>query len=513
MEKTWTRDGISRNEFEAVYRLYGLIQAEGHARREDVVGKLVEILSMPFLDTVESGDALALRALYQERYRGDDRSGEFLQFMAHPALDEITDEEAKVILLLNGVAETQPEAVVSPAQLLDSLVSGEGVHIEERTVNLAHSGEVTLAIVRWAERVTPSVSMDRFETAATIVDGFMGVPFPTGRLTWYFGLEEGGGSHRGTHLVSNANYDDEENIGAFQHIVHETTHLYWTSRGTHQVREGMASWMKEGAAEMLTVIAQNVESGRPLIPSTQPCRLRTIRELEDAGTDASSCRYSVGQRLFLDLYHTLGEETFREGFRNLYLKKVVGAPDDGCGDSRLGICHLRDAFRSVAPSGSADAVDRVVSRWHDGTEPYDLSRLDHRQVNPNMVSIEGRVAEAFISLSPDSRHDPSSRISRVSLSEMESIGGRVYVHWRVTFPAAAQDVGVPMTTVSYYEDGFMYRTRYNVDTLDVWAGKSDDWETAQVGRSDPGRWALGDYGVYIYDGDRKVAQVEFTVVP
>ena len=155
----------------------------------------------------------------------------------------------------------------------------------------------------------------------------------------------------------------------------------------------------------------------------------------------------------------------------------------------------------------------MISRWNDASEPYDLSRLDRRPVNPNMVSIEGQVDDAFISLSPDSRNDPASRITQVSLSEMERTSARVYVHWRVSFPTAAQDALVPMTTVFYYEDGFLFNTRNYVDALDVQAGRNHDWETAQVGRSDPGRWVLGDFGVYIYDGDRKVAQVEFTVVP
>ena len=49
--------------------------------------------------------------------------------------------------------------------------------------------------------------------------------------------------------------------------------------------------------------------------------------------------------------------------------------------------------------------------------------------------------------------------------------------------------------------------------MDVRVGRTYDWETDKVGPTDPDSWATGRYGVYIYDGERKVAQVEFEVVP
>ena len=71
LEKPWTQDGITRDEAEVIDRLYGLIPDEDTPRHQEVIRKAVEILAMPFLNTVESADALAIRSLYQERYRGD----------------------------------------------------------------------------------------------------------------------------------------------------------------------------------------------------------------------------------------------------------------------------------------------------------------------------------------------------------------------------------------------------------------------------------------------------------
>ncbi len=510
MQTPWVQDDITHDEAEVIYRLHALIRDADTSLRQEVIRKAVEMLSMPFLESVQSHDALAVRSLYQERYRGD-RSAEFLRLMAHPALGEITDDEAKVVLLLAGTSQHQPW---SAFQLLDTLVSGEGIYVEERTVNLRYSGQITLAIIRHLDRATPSASMEGFEHAIRTIDDFMGWPVHTNRVTLYFG-QSTSGYHYGTHITSSPAVDDEDYGTGYRTVAHETGHLFWTSRGTHWIDKSTPPWMKEGAAEFLTIIAENVRIGRPMDAKRSPCQLDNIRDLEiakfESGTPANFCLYSLGQRLFLDLYHSLGEGAFREGFRNLYLKRLRSAPDDGCDRHELGICHVRHAFRSVASPGAADKVNGIIARWYDGTEPYDLSRLDHRPVDPNMASIDGQVTDAFLSLDPSARYQPGSRTNRVSLATLKKLERRIYVHWQVTFPPAAQRMDIPMTTAAYHEDGFIFeRSR---DYLDIRVGDTDDWETDGIGSSDPDRWAIGQYGVYIYDGDRKVAQVEFEIVP
>ena len=489
-------------------RLYSTIHAEDQSLQREVISKMIEILGMPFLDTVESHDALTMRSLESLEDAG---SAQFLELMTHPTLSNgITDEEARIILLLGSTNKYKPESI---ATLLD----GANVYIEERTVNLTYSGQATLSVVRLRDQATPSASMERFEHAVRTIDDFMGWPLPTNHLVWFFDDHTSSGHHTGLHITSNPKRDDIGYGRGPRHAAHESGHYYWTSKGTHWLRHGTQPWISEGAADFLTIISENARVGRPLVANREPCPLDHISDLEAAEFDESGCKYRLGQRLFLDLYLTLGEETFREGFRNLYLKRLRNAPDDGCDDNELGICHVRHAFRSVAPPEDAETVDKVISRWYDGTESYDLSRLDHRPVDPNMVSIDGRVADAFISLDPGARHRPESRTNRVSLAQLKELGGRVYVHWRVTFPPAAQRMDVPMTTAPYYEDGFIFeRSRdfqRNEDMLAVRVGRTYDWKRAEVGVYNPDRWAIGQYGVYIYDGDRKVAQVEFEVVP
>ena len=47
----------------------------------------------------------------------------------------------------------------------------------------------------------------------------------------------------------------------------------------------------------------------------------------DYGADSAfTCNYALGERLFVDLYRTLGEDDFRRGFTDLYLLSQVAEP-------------------------------------------------------------------------------------------------------------------------------------------------------------------------------------------
>ena len=278
----------------------------------------------------------------------------------------------------------------------------------------------------------------------------------------------------------------------------------------------MQGWIAEGGADFITIISEDARVGRPLDANRSPCFFDiNIRELElvDPGTEDPeySCTYRLGQRLFLDLYLNLDQETFRQGFRSLYLKRLRDAPDDGCGDADLNICHVGHAFKEGVSPEVAATVDKVIARWYDGTEPYDRSRLDHRPVYPSLPSINAQIVDAFISLDQEWPADPSTRTGRVSLAELKALGGRVYLYWRAAFPNAAQTMEIPLTTVEYYMDGFVHER--NEHGLRVREGTTESWDRDAIGSSDPDRWAIGTHGVYIYHGDRKVAQVEFEVVP
>ena len=69
---------------------------------------------------------------------------------------------------------------------------------------------------------------------------------------------------------------------------------------------------------------------------------------------------------------------------------------------------------------------------------------------------------------------------------------------------------VALEIVEYYEDGFIFHRSGSTLTADPQYTGEPSWFS--VG-SPPGEWAPGRYVVYVYAGERKVADVEYEVTP
>ena len=196
LTKSWVQDGITRDEAVVIKNLYWIIRAEDESLEQDVIQAVIEILGMPFLDTVESPDASTVRSL--ERFE-DAGSAEFLELMMHPTIsDGIDDEEAKILVVLGETKQYKPQSV-------PVLLDGTSVFKEERIINLPHSGEVLLAIIRFHDHINPN--MDYLEHAVRHHEGFMGEPLPTNYVAWYFVDYTPSGWNAGTHIASNQSRD------------------------------------------------------------------------------------------------------------------------------------------------------------------------------------------------------------------------------------------------------------------------------------------------------------------
>ena len=358
LQKSWVQDGIARDEAAVIYYLYWTVRAEDETLQQAVVEKAIEILAMPFLDTVESPDALAVRSL--ERFE-DAGSEAFLELMSHPMLgDGITDEEAKTVVLLGATNEKKPESV-------PVLLDGTGVYREERTIDLPYSGETLLTIIRLRNRVNDNIN--RLEHAVRSAEGFMGESLTTNYVAWYFDEATSSPTTPGTnyqaHITSKPYFDDPNDdrwSNTPLHIAHEVGHYYWTGSSNQR-------WIREGGADLLAYLSENDRSGRPIESHRSECAFfDNISELEAAdperGTDQYRCNYALGSRLFVDLYHSLGADTFEQGFRSLYLKRLQDDPYDDCEGTGLGICHVEAAFRAGASDDVAGKVDEVLDRWY-----------------------------------------------------------------------------------------------------------------------------------------------------
>ena len=356
-EAAWMQDGITADEVTVMENLNWVAQPADASHRADAIQMAISILSMPFLKAVDSWDAMAMRSLQKLEYQN---TVDYLDIMSHPKLgDGITDEEARMVALLGGTYSYRPESG-------DVLLRGTGVYWEELTVTSPMSGDVYLAVVRIRDQATHS--MDFLEHSVRTIEEFMSVGLPTTYIALLYDdavFPGSGGTNFGTHMAMQLLYDVENGHwwGYTPFVIaHEVAHYYWG--GDNQ------DWIDEGAAEILASISEYARDETPIDVTNNPCAsAKTIGELEamdpeQLGTRGFNCNYSLGEQIFLDLYNSLGEETFRPGFRNLYLKSLAEDYSDDCEGTDLGICHLVAAFKADVSEADAAKVDEIVARWY-----------------------------------------------------------------------------------------------------------------------------------------------------
>ena len=353
--KPWVQDDITADEAAVIRDLYLIARAQDEALEPATNAKALQLVDMPFLESVELADAPAMESL---RKLEGNNTARFLEVMSHPVLsDGITDEEAKAVALLWGTNTYKPEYV-------DDLLTQSGIFVEEKTIQLPLSGEVLLAVFRHRDQVTPSI--DYLEHSVTFMEEIMANPLPVNYVALFFTdaiPEDVGGKFFRTHIGAKPHYDL---VGTTRWkrtpfvIAHEVAHYYW--------RGNKWDWTDEGLAVFLATLSENRRTGFPVEARKRPCSsAATIGELEamfseETGTEGSSCNYPLGEAIFLDLYHSLGEDTFSQGLRRLYLKDLHDDPTDGCEGTQLRICHLISAFKTNASEDVAAKVDEVVSR-------------------------------------------------------------------------------------------------------------------------------------------------------
>ena len=477
----WIADDIENYEVEALDYVSNLASLNGEAAQH--------IVQMSFLETVEPPDLSALRTLW----RLAANEPQLLETMlSHPALQTgITDDFAPVVATLYGVARYNLE-------LFPVLLDPANTHLEQRTITLPLAGEVVMVIIRSQSGAQRSI--DLLEHAVRSAESLMQAPLPTN----YVGLlyedavsSNAAGTNFGTHIAVRPKYDVDDNSHesnfAGSIIAHEVAHYYW---------RGNADWVDEGASDFITSISEERRVGSPVGTTNYPCPFtRTIYDLEALdpalGDDEFTCNYALGERLFVDLYQTIGEEAFQAGFLDLYLASQEEDEADGLEGTSVNIEHVRQAF------GAGDAlVDDVIGRWYDGSVPYDLSRLDTSPVDPSLPSFKGHVNQATVAIGV--KDQPATEFSAATAT------GKVLLALKVSYTVYSLMESLDVEVAEYYEDGFQFSRRTRPITAEaVYIGATYYF---WVGPS-AGKWATGRYYVYLYADGHKIAQVEYTVVP
>ena len=471
----WFVDGITDLEVEAIDNLAYLAQSSEAAAER--------IVKMPFLTAIEPVDVSALDAL--AGLAGD--AEELLQqVLTHPSLTGgITDAPTPVVAMLYGVAETNPG-------LIDRLLDSKVVNLERRSITLPLAGEVDLVIVRTAPGAARG--MDLLEHSVRSSEELMGRPLPTryvGLLYEDAVIGDYAGANFGTHIAILPEYDVDD--GSHEGIAHEVAHYYWV---------GNAAWIDEGMANFMGAAIGSRRTGEPIGVTNAPCAYaQSITELETLAPDpvedydVFGCNYSLGERLFVDMYRAMGEDAIWERLRDLYDKSLMEDSADDLKGTALTIEHLREVFQSD-PGALVS-----IKRSYDRTEGYDLSHLDLRSADPTLPSINGQIDEAFINIGEDG--------PAVSSFSVEDVANQtVWLNLDYSYNVTGGPHKLVLALVEFYEDGFAFR-RGSVE-ITAESQNIGGVSFAYVGSD---KWAPGRYWVYLYDGDRKVADVQYEVTP
>ena len=479
---SWVRDGIVDAEADLIDRFAYLVREDSNTA--------LRIIRMPFLKSIEPPDLSALESLTRLAISEPET---FDRVMSYPLLrDGISDDLAPIVATLHGVAATNPA-------LIDVLLNPGNVVLELRTVTLPLSGEVVLSIIRTGPGAARS--MELLEHSVRTAEEYMGAPLPTNYVGLLYANAVAGstaGTNFGTHIgiLPEFDVDDGSREAAFaaRIIAHEVAHDYWRDN---------ADWLDEGAADLVASIIDGARTGRPIEVSRTPCvYARNIAELESlviARDDVEfECNYSLGERLFVDLYRTLGADRFRQGFRELYLASKREHDTDNYWGTSVGVGHVKEAFRS-----DDGAANIVIARWYDGTEPYDLSHVDTGPVDPSLSSINGRIQEVYLTAGENG--------PRVSSFSAQDVSDWIILTIECSYEVSGGPHEVPLEIVEYYEDGFAFR-RGN-GTLIAESRYIGGTMRFSAGMPPSRRWAPGHYAVFVYAGGQKVAEVYYEVTP
>ena len=367
LQKPWFQDEITPNLAAMTRNLYWIARSDDPEFQPLVAAAAATLLEMPFLNTMEDTDILAIYDLrrYEQRH-GDEM---FLDLMDHPAIkDGITDEEAKRLGLVRSSQRYMPE-------LVETFLTGDGVYLEEREINLPLTGPTLITIFRLNKSANRK-TMDYLEHSVRIVEQYMSEPYYANWIAVLFvedARSAGAEVHHYSHMTFNATkYRNPDKYSFF--FTHEVGHYYWRDN---------PQWVNEGGANFLGFVGENDRRGTPIHLDSRPrppcTAAENIADLEKMElrkyTRDYQCHYRFGEKLFMDLFHTLQPEEFRKRFADLYrrssmyLRVVDDAPGDDCNGGDLGICHVAAAFGQNADEDTAQAVERVLLE-HYGPKPW-----------------------------------------------------------------------------------------------------------------------------------------------
>ena len=473
----WVRDGLNAQEEETI--LDDLLQILTTQSRSGVimlsgrVNKTVDsILDMPFIQSISPGDAMAIQSLGNIAH-GD--TARLKTILKHPTFaGGITDEWTPIIAALRGPHENDPS-------LIPVLLDPRKTTIESRNIELPITGIVELHLIRMGSDRNPE-TMDSLEAIVKNLEFFMHLPLPVQMVSVLVAdsiIPSASGNNFGTGITIRPEHEsDEERLTDI--LAHEVAHYYWS---------GNEEWIDEGMSELITGYNRWVTTGVPMTASKYPCpHFSNIQQLERAkprkGEDSFSCNYTLGERVFLDLWMELGDVPFRSGAQRLHEQTLAGD---------AGVEEVRAAFNKP----------ETVERWYSSAKGGTIRGTDENEPTWKLDEIHGTIDDAGIILAEDG--------PKVESFSTKSHRGEAFLWFSFSHPTFVEESWtLDLTLVEMFEDGFIYNVNpleFNVKGTNV----GGSWRIS-VGPGKGRLWKPGVHHVMLYDrGGTKVIHVSWNV--
>ena len=324
---TWIQDGITEIESEAVRRLFGI----GHSHRDASAA----LIAMPFLESLEYDDVLALRGMGS---------------LAH---DGLLPPLIETPAWRSGFTDAQTTLVATAGTLNDRQEVSRMMSLRYASIETIYrqtelTPNLKISIVRTGTQSRPWTASN-IEDAVEFAEGTMQLPLPVSHVILVLNdhAVSGGfaGNNHGYAISYKPEYEqaqDTYDSYKFQAgIVHEIAHYFW---------RGNEDWIDEGLANTFEYMhgAEGGISLGMLKNKRKDCEVHDLEELASHNPGRSSpdfyCNYYLGQLLFQELLEALGEAEFNERLRELY--RLSLATKDA--DETPGIAEVRQSFHDQA---------------------------------------------------------------------------------------------------------------------------------------------------------------------
>ena len=353
----WVQDDIAETEYDIIVSL-----AQLDFDASDVVFRL---LSMPFLLSPDTTDALAIRGMENLA-----DGGRLAALTDHSIFeDRVTDNETTLIAAVGTLRDTDE---------ISRVLDPGGAAIETISLGTELTPHLKISIVRTDSQSRPG-TIEATGDLIQFIENAIGLPLPVDHVIIMLSenavTDKAAGTNYGFAFSYLPKYDvtqhDTREWSNLQRgFVHEAAHYFW---------RGNEDWIDEGLANLFEYrfgLQMGLSHGQ-LQTRRYGCEAHDLKML--SGWDPSlsewdryHCAYYLGQLFFQDLYASMDGETFVASLQEYYRLSLEAQE----ADRTPGIAEVRKAF-----AGQGTVIDHHWSGKMNAPENrgFDegLDRIDH----------------------------------------------------------------------------------------------------------------------------------------